>query len=76
MPLRAKVASTVSKTAAALSRAAGRGDGSVIGGFARDGLLNMVGGCCGTTPAHIKAIAEAVSNIAPRALPAATQEAA
>ena len=49
---------------------------SVIGGFARDGLLNMVGGCCGTTPAHIKAIAEAVSNIAPRALPAATQEAA
>ena len=33
MPLRAKVASTVSKTAAALSRAAGRGDGSVIGGW-------------------------------------------
>jgi UDP-N-acetylmuramyl tripeptide synthase len=33
MPLRAKVASTVSKTAAALSRAAGRGDGAVIGGW-------------------------------------------
>ncbi|WP_344169893.1 Mur ligase family protein [Pilimelia columellifera] len=33
MPLRAKVASTVSRTAAALSRAAGRGDGSVIGGW-------------------------------------------
>jgi 5-methyltetrahydrofolate--homocysteine methyltransferase len=42
---------------------------SVIGGFARDGLLNLVGGCCGTTPAHIKAIAEAVSQYAPRALP-------
>ena len=33
LPLRAKVASTVSRTAAALSRAAGRGDGSVIGGW-------------------------------------------
>ena len=33
MPLRAKVASSVSRTAAALSRAAGRGDGSVIGGW-------------------------------------------
>ena len=41
---------------------------SVIGGFARDGLLNMVGGCCGTTPAHIQAIAEAVRDCAPRAL--------
>ena len=44
---------------------------SVIGGFARDGLLNLVGGCCGTTPAHIKAIAEAVRNHPPRALPSA-----
>ncbi|MCL4141141.1 UNVERIFIED_CONTAM: hypothetical protein GTU68_008668, partial [Idotea baltica] len=33
------------------------------------GFLNIVGGCCGTTPAHIKAIAEAVEGIAPRALP-------
>ena len=33
LPLRAKVASTLSRTAAALSRAAGRGDGSVIGGW-------------------------------------------
>src|SRR5579859_4515850 len=49
---------------------------AVIGGFARDGLLNMVGGCCGTTPAHIKAIAEAVSNVSPRALPGETQAAA
>jgi len=45
----------------------------VIGGFARDGLLNLVGGCCGTTPAHIRAIAEAVRNIAPRVLPSADQ---
>lgn len=42
---------------------------SVIGGFARDGLLNLVGGCCGTTPAHIKAIAEVVRDVAPRVLP-------
>ncbi len=39
---------------------------SVIGGFARDGLINLVGGCCGTTPAHIAAIAEAVREHAPR----------
>ena len=37
--------------------------------FAQSGLLNLVGGCCGTTPAHIKAIAEAVTGIAPRRLP-------
>jgi 5-methyltetrahydrofolate--homocysteine methyltransferase len=49
---------------------------SVIGGFARDGLLNLVGGCCGTTPAHIAAIAEAVRNCAPRALPASLKEVA
>ncbi|GLQ89338.1 homocysteine S-methyltransferase family protein [Dyella flagellata] len=49
---------------------------AVIGSFARDGLLNMVGGCCGTTPAHIKAIAEAVSNYAPRTPAAEEKEAA
>ncbi|HUA80757.1 MAG TPA: homocysteine S-methyltransferase family protein [Dyella sp.] len=49
---------------------------SVIEGFARDGLLNMVGGCCGTTPAHIKAIAQAVSEHAPRALSIEEKEAA
>ncbi|HZX70979.1 MAG TPA: homocysteine S-methyltransferase family protein, partial [Rhodanobacter sp.] len=48
----------------------------VIGAFAREGLLNLVGGCCGTTPAHIKAIAEAVRNFAPRVLPGAAREAA
>jgi 5-methyltetrahydrofolate--homocysteine methyltransferase len=46
---------------------------SVIGGFARDGLLNLVGGCCGTTPAHIRAIAEVVHDVAPRVLPSANQ---
>jgi 5-methyltetrahydrofolate--homocysteine methyltransferase len=48
----------------------------IIGGFAREGLLNLVGGCCGTTPAHIKAIAEAVRDCAPRALRSRTAEAA
>ncbi|MGH8156438.1 MAG: homocysteine S-methyltransferase family protein, partial [Rhodanobacteraceae bacterium] len=40
-----------------------------LGEFARDGLLNIVGGCCGTTPAHITAIAAAVRDVAPRKLP-------
>ena len=47
----------------------------VIAGFARDGLLNLVGGCCGTTPAHIAAIAEAVRGCAPRRLPEVAQAA-
>jgi len=37
--------------------------------FAAQGLLNIVGGCCGTTPEHIAAIKEAVSVCAPRAIP-------
>ncbi|MDE2271548.1 MAG: homocysteine S-methyltransferase family protein [Xanthomonadaceae bacterium] len=37
-----------------------------LGGFARDGLLNIVGGCCGTTPRHIAAIASAVRGVPPR----------
>ncbi|MBT3505998.1 MAG: methionine synthase [Piscirickettsiaceae bacterium] len=37
--------------------------------WAQHGFLNIVGGCCGTTPTHIKAIAEAVAGIAPRTLP-------
>src|SRR5271163_635739 len=41
----------------------------LIAGFARDGLVNIVGGCCGSTPEHIKAIAEAVRGVAPRAVP-------
>jgi 5-methyltetrahydrofolate--homocysteine methyltransferase len=41
----------------------------VIGGFARDGLVNIAGGCCGTTPAHVRAIADAVSGLPPRQPP-------
>ena len=40
-----------------------------IGEWARAGLLNIVGGCCGTTPAHIAAIAKAVEGVAPRIPP-------
>ena len=38
----------------------------VIGEFAASGLVNIVGGCCGTTPAHIRAIGAAVRGRAPR----------
>ncbi|MCU0766993.1 MAG: methionine synthase [Gammaproteobacteria bacterium] len=41
-----------------------------IRSWAEAGFLNIVGGCCGTTPAHIRAIAEAVAGVAPRARPA------
>lgn len=44
---------------------------AVLGEFAAHGWLNMVGGCCGSTPAHIKAIAEAVRGRAPRMVPQA-----
>ncbi len=40
-----------------------------IEGFAKDGLLNVVGGCCGSTPEHIAAIAAAVAKYKPRAIP-------
>ncbi len=48
----------------------------LIGEFARSGLVNVVGGCCGTTPAHIRAIADAVEGVAPRVLPRALDAAA
>jgi 5-methyltetrahydrofolate--homocysteine methyltransferase len=41
----------------------------MLGEFARDGLLNVVGGCCGTTPDHIREIAAAVDGVAPRVMP-------
>ncbi len=41
----------------------------VIRQLANDGLVNIVGGCCGTTPEHITAIAKAVKDISPRAIP-------
>jgi 5-methyltetrahydrofolate--homocysteine methyltransferase len=40
-----------------------------VGEWAREGWLNIVGGCCGTTPEHIEAIAEAVSGCPPREVP-------
>ena len=43
-----------------------------LGSWARNGWLNLVGGCCGTTPAHIRAMAEAVRGCAPRQLPGGT----
>ncbi len=43
---------------------------AVIREFAESGFLNIVGGCCGTTPAHIRAIAEAVKDLPPRSIPA------
>jgi 5-methyltetrahydrofolate--homocysteine methyltransferase len=42
----------------------------LLGEFARSGLVNVVGGCCGTTPDHIRAVARAVDRIAPRPRPA------
>jgi len=41
----------------------------IIKEFAESGLVNLVGGCCGTTPDHIKAIAEAVAGVEPRKIP-------
>ena len=37
--------------------------------FAQSGFVNIVGGCCGTTPAHIRAIADSVRDLPPRAIP-------
>ncbi len=44
---------------------------SVLGEFARSGLVNLVGGCCGTTEQHIAAIAAAAEGVAPREVPVA-----
>jgi 5-methyltetrahydrofolate--homocysteine methyltransferase len=38
--------------------------------FARAGFVNLAGGCCGTTPDHIRAVAQAIDGLAPRAVPA------
>jgi 5-methyltetrahydrofolate--homocysteine methyltransferase len=47
----------------------------LVGEFARNGFVNIVGGCCGTTPAHIRAIAGAVKDLPPRKVRAAVSEA-
>ncbi len=41
----------------------------IVRSLAKSGLLNIVGGCCGTTPAYIRAVAEAVKGIKPRKIP-------
>jgi 5-methyltetrahydrofolate--homocysteine methyltransferase len=42
---------------------------SLVGEWARSGQVNILGGCCGSTPAHIRAIAQAVEGLPPRMLP-------
>jgi 5-methyltetrahydrofolate--homocysteine methyltransferase len=42
--------------------------------WAREGYVNIVGGCCGTTPDHIKHIADHVRNVKPRPLPVVEKE--
>jgi 5-methyltetrahydrofolate--homocysteine methyltransferase len=42
---------------------------ATLGEFARSGLVNIIGGCCGTTPAHIKAFGDAVRGVKPRRVP-------
>ena len=41
----------------------------LVGEWASAGQVNILGGCCGSTPAHIKAIAEGVAGLAPRVMP-------
>ena len=41
----------------------------LLGSFADEGFVNIVGGCCGTTPDHVRAIADAVSGTVPRQVP-------
>lgn len=48
--------------------------GHIIEEWAKEGLVNIVGGCCGTTPDHIKCIADAVKKLTPRALPIQEQQ--
>ncbi len=43
--------------------------GELVGEFATSGLVNIVGGCCGTSPAHIHAIAKSVAGVKPREIP-------
>jgi 5-methyltetrahydrofolate--homocysteine methyltransferase len=47
---------------------------ALIKSLADDGCLNIVGGCCGTTPEHIKAVSEAVKDIPPRRIPNVEKE--
>jgi 5-methyltetrahydrofolate--homocysteine methyltransferase len=42
---------------------------SIVKGYAEDGLVNIIGGCCGTTPEHLEAIRDVVSPFEPRGMP-------
>ena len=42
---------------------------SIINDFAKDGLINLVGGCCGTTPNHIQKMNQVVKDMSPRVIP-------
>ncbi len=42
---------------------------AIVSEFAQSGLVNIIGGCCGSTPEHIRAIADAVRSMAPRKIP-------
>ena len=42
---------------------------AIVREFAESGFVNIIGGCCGTTPEHIRAIAEAMAGLAPRSIP-------
>ncbi len=48
--------------------------GELVGEFAQSGIVNLVGGCCGTTPDHIAAIATQVRGVEPRPQPARTRD--
>ncbi len=43
--------------------------GQIIKNFAKEGIFNIIGGCCGTNPEHIREIAKAVDGMLPRAIP-------
>jgi len=48
--------------------------GKQVSEWAESGLVNILGGCCGSTPEHIKCIADAIENLAPRKIPAIKPE--
>lgn len=50
--------------------------GRFLGKFGQDGLINIAGGCCGNTPAHIAAIAKSLEGVAPRVFETTASEAA
>ena len=47
---------------------------ALVGEFAESGMLNLAGGCCGTTPEHVRAIAQAMETLAPRQRPSSNGE--